>query len=441
MSIELEPVGVVCNLSCPYCYEHPMRDAGNFRQKTYSLEKMLAGLEKEGGQFSLFGGEPLLTDIDDLETILKWGFERYGVNGIQTNGVLITDRHIDMFKKYNVHVGVSLDGPDDMNDTRWAGSLEKTREATRKSFENIQKCLNSGLGVALIITIHKKNALQKHRQRFKAWIKELESWGIRSARLHPLEIDHSAVGEKLALTPEQSIEFLLDMWEFEATELKNFSFDVFLDVPNMITANDENATCIFLSCDPYTTHAVQGIDSQGNQANCGRGNKEGINWIKAQYDGYERQMALYHTPQEHGGCQGCRFFIMCKAHCPGTGLDMDWRNRTESCLTWKVSFGIYEKLLLKQGQTPLSLDPNLKKYEEMLLDGYSRGVELRLFEIKKSIENGTSLEQLIEDRRHYMINKDRNGVFVSKSRPHLDHIDETGMTKRLYAEKYNIKVD
>ena len=55
MTIELEPVGVMCNLSCPYCYEHPMRDAGNFRQKTYSVEKMLDGLAKEGGNFTLFG--------------------------------------------------------------------------------------------------------------------------------------------------------------------------------------------------------------------------------------------------------------------------------------------------------------------------------------------------------------------------------------------------
>ncbi len=53
MTIELEPVGVVCNLSCPYCYEHPMRDAGNFRHKTYSVEKMLEGLAKEGGNFTL----------------------------------------------------------------------------------------------------------------------------------------------------------------------------------------------------------------------------------------------------------------------------------------------------------------------------------------------------------------------------------------------------
>jgi uncharacterized protein len=178
MTIELEPVGVVCNLSCPYCYEHPMRDAGNFRQKTYSVEKMLEGLAKEGGNFTLFGGEPLLTDIDDLETIFKWGYERYKANGIQTNGVLITDRHIEMFKKYNVHVGVSLDGPDEMNDTRWAGSLEKTREATRKSFEAIKKLLANKISLGLIITVHKKNGLPKYRDRFKAWVKELQSWGV-----------------------------------------------------------------------------------------------------------------------------------------------------------------------------------------------------------------------------------------------------------------------
>ena len=428
MTIELEPVGVVCNLSCPYCYEHPMRDAGNFRQKTYSVEKMLEGLTKEGGNFTLFGGEPLLTDIDDLETIFKWGFERYGMNGVQTNGVLITDRHIEMFKKYKVHVGISLDGPDEMNDTRWAGSLEKTREATRKSFDAIKKCLANKLSIGVIITIHKKNGLPKHRERFKAWVKELQSWGVDGARLHPLEIDHSSVGETLALTPEQNIEFLLDMWDFEISELtvpgkKPFHFDIFRDVEDMLRAEDNNATCTFLSCDPYTTHAVQ-----GNKANCGRGNKEGINWIKADVDGFERQMALYNTPQEHGGCQGCRFFIMCKSHCPGTGIDMDWRNRTDTCMNWKVAFGIYEKLMVQKGEVPLSLSPDLKKYEDILMYGYSRGVEVRLKHIKKYFNGQFDLESYIQN---YLTVQSNGGTM-----PHADHTDETGRYAMEYKEKH-----
>lgn len=433
MTIELEPVGVVCNLSCPYCYEHPMRDAGNFRHKTYSVEKMLEGLEREGGHFTLFGGEPLLTDIDDLETIFKWGFEKFGGNGIQTNGTLITERHIEMFKKYNVHVGISVDGPDEMNDTRWAGSLEKTRELTKKSMDAIKRLNKEKISNGIIITVHKKNGLPKYRDRFKAWIKELQSWGADGARLHPLEIDHSAVGETLALTPEQNVEFLLDMWEFEITQLNGrFTFDIFRDVDLMMKADDDNATCTFLSCDPYTTHAVQGIDSQGNQSNCGRGNKEGINWIKAKRDGFERQMALYNTPEQYGGCQGCRFFVMCKGHCPGTGLDMDWRNKPDSCLTWKVSFSIYEKLMLKKGQVPLSLNPDLKKYEDILMEGYSKGIELRLKQIKRAVEENWDYKKFIDAR----IRQINSGI----PNPHADHTDETGQYKKDFYEKYGIEL-
>ena len=433
MTIELEPVGVVCNLSCPYCYEHPMRDAGNFRHKTYSVEKMLAGLEKEGGPFILFGGEPLLTDIDDLETIFKWGFEKYGGNGIQTNGTLITDRHIEMFKNYKVHVGISVDGPDDMNDTRWAGSLEKTRELTKKSMTAIKRLLDEKISMGLIITIHKKNGLPKYRERFRNWIRELRSWGVDGARLHPLEIDHNAVGETLALTPEQNVEFLLDMWEFELTELKGrFTFDLFRDIDMMMHINDDRATCTFRACDPYTTHAVQGIDSQGNQSNCGRGNKDGINWIKAQYDGYERQIALYHTPEEHGGCQGCRFFLMCKGHCPGTGVGMDWRNKTDTCLNWKTLFGMYEKLMLKKGEQPFSLHPDLKKYEETMLYGFSRGIELRLTQIDRYLNNDFDIEQYIQNSLN-MIEK-------GSVRPHADHTDQTGNYRKEFFEKHGIQL-
>lgn len=215
--------------------------------------------------------------------------------------------------------------------------------------------------------------------------------------------------------------------EFELKELKSFGFDIFHDVRVMQEADDTTATCTFLSCDPYTTHAVQGIDSQGNQANCGRGNKEGINWIKAQHDGFERQMALYNTPEEHGGCQGCRFFIMCKSHCPGTGRDMDWRNKTDTCLTWKVSFAIYEKLMVQKGETPLSLHPDLKKYEDVLMYGYSRGVELRIPWIIKYLQSGESgfnIERYIKMRRVQM---EKNLV-----NQHADHTDATGR----YGEEY-----
>jgi len=60
------------------------------------------------GPFTLFGGEPLLIPETDLEDLWAWGFEKFGENSIQTNGILINDRIIELMKKYNVKVGSPL---------------------------------------------------------------------------------------------------------------------------------------------------------------------------------------------------------------------------------------------------------------------------------------------------------------------------------------------
>src|SRR6185295_7402511 len=99
MTVEANPVGVKCSLACSYCYENPMRDAGNF-SPGYDLDAMIRGLEAEGGPFSLFGGEPLLMPVRDLERIFEYGYRKYGGNGIQTNGERITAEHIALFVTY-----------------------------------------------------------------------------------------------------------------------------------------------------------------------------------------------------------------------------------------------------------------------------------------------------------------------------------------------------
>ncbi len=129
MGVELRPLGVNCNIGCQYCYQNPLRDAGNVT-KSYDMEAMKAAIVKAGGPFIVFGGEPLLMPQEDLEALWSWGLERFGENSIQTNGTLINDNHIRMFKSYRVHVGISVDGPGELNDVRWVGSLEKTRSMT-----------------------------------------------------------------------------------------------------------------------------------------------------------------------------------------------------------------------------------------------------------------------------------------------------------------------
>ena len=114
MGVEVRPLGVTCNIQCLYCYQNPQRDAANISQ-SYDLTKIKEAIDIEGGPFTLFGGEPLLLPLRDLENLWAWGHERYGKNSIQTNGTLVSDEHIALFHKYKVHVGMSLDGPGELN--------------------------------------------------------------------------------------------------------------------------------------------------------------------------------------------------------------------------------------------------------------------------------------------------------------------------------------
>jgi len=354
-----------------------MREAGNsMGVKNYNMDAMKRQLTIEGGAFTVFGGEPLLTDIKDLEELFRFGYEMYGRSTVQTNGSLITDEHIRLFKQYNVSLGVSVDGPEELNDTRWAGSVKKTRLMTKRSMENIKKLCDEGRPPGIIVTIHTKNGLPKYRKRMKEWFKELESWGIWSIRIHPLEIENAQIGENLALTQEQTVDFMLDMWEFSENELEKIEFDIFGDIIKGMSGNDSNTTCTFLACDPYTTHAVQGVDHNGHQNNCGRTAKDGVDWLKADQDGYERQLALYHTPQEFGGCQGCEYFVLCKGYCPGTGLDGDWRNRTTECQSLKIMYGIVERLMEEQGETPFTKRDDIAELEKLMIQSWERGAPL-----------------------------------------------------------------
>jgi len=347
------------------------RDAGN-GYTSYDMGKMKQAILESGDSFHLFGGEPLLMKEDDLEELLRWGFKQFGENGIQTNGALINANHIRMFKQYGAYVGLSIDGPGKLNDVRWAGTLEKTRAATAKSEAAIEMLCEAGIKPGLMIQLTRCNVSKERMPIMMDWLREMDKLGIHSVRLHVLEIEHPAVRAKYALSIEENIEALFAFMELEQ-ELKHIKFDLSTDIRDLLLYDDTDVPCVWRSCDAYTTTAVHGIDGQGLKHNCGLTDKEGINFQKPDVEGFERYVALYYTPQEYGGCKGCRFFLACKGHCPGTGIDRDWRNRSEYCGVWKKLFTLIESQLVEEGQTPLSLHPNRKNWEVDLINGYMRG--------------------------------------------------------------------
>lgn len=388
MSIEVRPVGVTCNLRCDYCYEEQTREQSG-RSYRYDKDAVMASIDKLGPQesWSLFGGEALILNLTDLEELLAKGFERYGKTGIQTNGSLITDAHIELFRKYKTSVGISLDGPDELNDSRWAGTLEATRAATAKTHDAIRKLCEltkdtPHLLPGLIVTLHAGNCSQERFPRFMEWLRELDAMGIANVNFHVMEMDFKA--HTLFLPQEELADRLIDIWRL--TDELSLKPRFVRDVLDALRGDNSHAMCVYRACDPLNTQACRGIDSNGAPSGCGRMLKDGVAWLPAEgtgaptnFVGFDasnfqiRQIALYQTPQEYGGCKDCEYWLACQGNCSGEGIDGDWRYRSSYCATYKKLLAEGTKRLVAIGSKPITLWKVRPQVEQYLLNAWIEG--------------------------------------------------------------------
>ncbi|MGI8903284.1 MAG: hypothetical protein ACR2IP_06440 [Solirubrobacteraceae bacterium] len=216
------------------------------------------------------------------------------------------------------------------------------------------------------------------------WLRRLEAMGVTSLRLHVLEVDQAGVGAAYALSTEENLIAFSSFARLE-NELVTLRLDLFEDMRNLLFGTDDSSTCVWNACDPYTTRAVRGVEGRGQSSNCGRTNKDGVDFAKAAAEGFERYIALYHTPQENGGCRGCRFFLMCKGQCPGTAIDGDWRNRTEHCELWKALFRHLEDRALDESRVPLSASPERQDIEATFLSLWAQGQNTTIAGVRRQM--------------------------------------------------------
>lgn len=130
------PIGLVviqptsfCNLNCDYCY------LGDRQIKNRLSLDLIEPIFKTiftspfvGRDFTVcwHAGEPLAVPIsfyNDAIAIIQEAERKYKtqparvMHSVQTNGTLINQAWCDCFKRHNIHIGVSIDGPAFIHDT------------------------------------------------------------------------------------------------------------------------------------------------------------------------------------------------------------------------------------------------------------------------------------------------------------------------------------
>lgn len=158
-----------CNLACRYCFEENWKEKGISielinNQFSKSLHKLIEFSKKvidqdleDHTEILLHGGEPLLISDENLENLFKPIKEyNYDVQfAVQTNGTLLTKSKIDLFKKYDVKIGISIDGPDFIHDRYRVG---KTGNGSHSIImRNIGGLRDSGLDCGALVTFNAKS--------------------------------------------------------------------------------------------------------------------------------------------------------------------------------------------------------------------------------------------------------------------------------------------
>ncbi|HEY4639723.1 MAG TPA: radical SAM protein, partial [Thermoanaerobaculia bacterium] len=123
-------VASLCNLNCTYCYMYNHEDKSYLRRpKLISDETFDATLavmkrycEQNGTRMAInfHGGEPTLIGAERFGVLAGRAREILGQSlsamAMQTNATLLDDAWIDILRHHQVNVGVSLDGPREIND-------------------------------------------------------------------------------------------------------------------------------------------------------------------------------------------------------------------------------------------------------------------------------------------------------------------------------------
>lgn len=207
-----------CNMSCSYCYVpekiRSLPKMDKFLAHSI-INKLLEYRDKHWKNVTVnvifHGGEPMLNKELLYEIVEEWRDEKITF-GVQTNGTLINEEDIMFFKKHNIDVGISIDGPSSRyHDIQrfyinGIGTFKRVDEVLK-----MFKSYKTPVGAIVTVTKHNVNALRD-------MLRYLLSHEVESALFNPVS---PSVPNAYKLTP--SIEALITSYRYLSYDLVNMN--------------------------------------------------------------------------------------------------------------------------------------------------------------------------------------------------------------------------
>jgi len=324
----LKPVGPACNLACQYCYYLEKKNLFTrdlLQMQDDILEMYIRQhIEASNGPvvtFSWHGGEPLLAGLDFYRKALalQRNYNYQGksiVNGIQTNGILITEDWCEFLKAERFIVGISLDGPEDLHDL-----FRKTKDGEgtfRNVLHGFDRLVMHGIDPEILCVVNAGNV--RYPLEVYSCFKRL---GVGYITFIPLVErqpgDKNRVSSR-SLQAEAFVHFLCKIFdEWIIQDIGKIKVQIFEEA--IRTAfNQEHTLCVFKP----VCGGVPVVEHNGDYYTCDHfvdrdhflGNIRDMHLIDLLEGPAQRNFGQAKTSSLPGYCMDCEVKPMCNGECP-----------------------------------------------------------------------------------------------------------------------------
>lgn len=326
-SVLIKPTSSSCNLQCKYCFYHDVAERREVKNYGMMEETTLENLVKKGFEstdymitFAFQGGEPTLRGLAFYrkfqEYVIKYNVNQIQVQySLQTNGMLITEEWARFFRQHNYLIGLSLDGPKEINDLyRVDGHGNGSYDAIMRTvtlFNRYQVEYN-------ILTVVNRTVAQHGTQVYEF----LKKQGFRYLQFIPCLDD---LGEVQGSNPhslsspdfQQFLTTIFDLWYKDMKQERIISIRMFENVLNIllnysIESCDMRGVC--------SVHAV--IEADGSVYPCDfyvldhlrLGNINDTS-LEEMLTGPLAKKFITGHGQAPASCTSCKFYRICRGGC------------------------------------------------------------------------------------------------------------------------------
>jgi uncharacterized protein len=324
-SLLIKPASAVCNLDCSYCF-YLDRDADPYkalparRMTNDTLERLADSYLFYSYPQSIFafqGGEPTLAGLPFFQQLVKFQ-QQYGRNGqsvsnaMQTNGVLLDQNWCDLFRDTNWLLGVSLDGPEDINDKyRFNKEGHGTWKRVMQSIELLQK---NKVEFNILCVLSQAN-VEKPKELYRFY----RSLGVDNVQYIPLaEFDGAGNALPYTITAEQYGQFLCETFDVWWPERRKMRIRFFDNIAEALAGQKPGTCTMHETCDSYVV-----VEYNGDVYPCDffvEGSWKLGNITLDSWPEMARRTRRYSFAAKktltHPECQVCEYQSICHGGCP-----------------------------------------------------------------------------------------------------------------------------